>query len=256
MIDLHCHMLPGLDDGACNLEISLEMARMAVADGITVVACTPHIRPGLYHNTGAQILAATDRLRNALQESGIDLQLICGADAHMTVRFTDKLAKREIPTLGGSRYVLVEPPHHVAPIRLEQFFFEILIAGYIPILTHPERLRWIADRYTTIERLSQNGVWIQVTSGSLIGNFGREPRYWAERMLTDGYIHLLATDAHDTRQRAPDLSKGREAAARRVGEREATNMVLTRPKGIIENEPPSNLPLPFGQQSQTSPSMA
>ena len=256
MIDLHCHMLPSLDDGACNLEISLEMARMAVADGVTIVACTPHIRPGIYHNTGAQILAATDQLRDALQESGIDLELICGADAHMTVHFTDKLARREIPTLAGSRYVLVEPPHHIAPIRLEQFFFEILIAGYVPILTHPERLRWIADRYRTIERLSRYGVWMQVTAGSLTGNFGREPRYWAERMLADGHIHLLATDAHDTHRRAPDLSKGWEAAARCIGEREATHMVLTRPRGVIENEPPSNLPLPFGRQSHASPDTA
>ena len=76
MIDLHCHMLPGLDDGACDLETSLEMARMVVADGVTVVACTPHIRPGLYHNTGAQILAATDRLREALQQSRIALELV------------------------------------------------------------------------------------------------------------------------------------------------------------------------------------
>lgn len=256
MIDLHCHMLPGLDDGACDLETSLEMARMAVADGVTVVACTPHIRPGLYHNTGAQILAATDRLREALQQSRIALELVCGADAHMSVRFTEKLAKREIPTLASSRYVLVEPPDHVAPIRLEQFFFEILIAGYMPILTHPERLRWISDRYQTIERLSRYGVWMQITAGSLTGNFGREPRYWAERMLADGHVHLLATDAHDTHRRAPDLSKGREAAARRVGEREATHMVLTRPRGVIENEPPSSLPLPFDQQSPALPGMA
>jgi protein-tyrosine phosphatase len=97
---------------------------------------------------------------------------------------------------------------------------------------------------------------MQITAGSLTGNFGREPRYWAERMLADGHIHLLATDAHDTRRRAPDLSKGWEAAARRIGEREATHMVLTRPKGVIENEPPSNLPLPFGLQSRASPDTA
>jgi protein-tyrosine phosphatase len=256
MIDLHCHMLPGLDDGPCNLEISLEMARMAVADGIILVACTPHICPGLYHNTSAGILAATYCLRDSLRRSGIALDLVCGADAHMDVHFTQKLAKREIPTLAKSRYVLVEPPYHVAPTRMEQFFFKILLAGYIPILTHPERLRWIAERYRTIERLSRYGVWMQITASSLTGNFGREPRYWAERMLDEGHIHILATDAHDTHRRPPDLSKGWEAAARRAGEGEATHMVLTRPRGVIENEPPSNLPLPFGQQSPAVPDMA
>lgn len=256
MIDLHCHMLPGLDDGPCSLEISLEMARIAVADGITVVACTPHILPGLYHNTGAQILAATDCLRDALHRSGIALDLVCGADAHMDVHFTEKLAKREIPTLANSRYVLVEPPYHVAPIRMEQFFFQILAAGYVPILTHPERLRWIAERYQMIERLSRYGVWMQITASSLTGTFGREPHYWAERMLAEGRIHILATDAHDTHRRPPDLSKGWEAAARRAGEDEATHMVLTRPRGVIANEPPSNLPLPFGLRSPAMPDMA
>lgn len=256
MIDLHCHLLPGLDDGATNLEMSLAMAQLAVDDGITVVACTPHIHPGIYHNTGSQILAATDRLREALQQAGIDLRLVSGADAHMTVRFTDKLAKREILTLADSRYVLVEPPYHVAPMRLEQFFFEILASGYVPVLTHPERLRWIADLYPAVQRLIRNGVWMQITAGSLIGQFGREPKYWAERMLANGHVHLIASDAHDPHVRVPNLSSGLEFASRHVGEHEATNMVLTRPWGILDNEPPSNLPLALGQQGSALPGTA
>lgn len=256
MIDLHCHMLPGLDDGPCDLETSLEMARMAVADGVTTVACTSHILPGLYPNTAAGLLVAMDNLRTALRQSNIALDLVCGADAHMDVQFTEKLARREIPTLAGSRYVLVEPPYHVAPIRMEQFFFQILLAGYVPILTHPERLRWISERYSMIERLSRHGVWMQITASSLTGSFGRDPRYWAERMLDEGRVQVLATDAHDTHRRPPNLSKGWQAAATRVGEHEATHLVLTRPRGVIENEPPSNLPLPFGLQSTALPDMA
>ncbi len=139
---------------------------------------------------------------------------------------------------------------------MEQFFFEILLAGYVPILTHPERLRWISEQYSIFERLSRHGVWMQITAGSMTGRFGREPRYWAERMIDEGRVHVLATDAHDTRHRPPDLSKGFEAAARRVGEREATHMVLTRPRGVLENEPPSNLPLPVGLQNTALQDMA
>lgn len=256
MIDLHCHMLPGLDDGANDLETSLEMARMAIADGVTTVACTSHILPGLYPNTAAKLLAATDNLRAALRRSGIALDIVCGADAHMDVQFTQKLARHEIPTIADSRYVLVEPPHHVAPIRMEQFFFEILLAGYVPILTHPERLRWISEQYRVFERLSRHGVWMQITASSLTGRFGREPLYWAERMLAEGRVHVIATDAHDTHRRPPDLSKGWEAAARRAGEHEATHMVLTRPRGVLANEPPSNLPLPADLQRPALPTMA
>ena len=256
MIDLHCHILPGLDDGPRDLETSLEMARMAVADGITTIACTSHILPGLYPYTAAKLLAATDHLRCALHQSDITLDLVCGADAHMDLQFAQKLSRREIPTIADSRYVLVEPPYHVAPIRMEQFFFEILLAGYVPILTHPERLRWVSERYPIFERLARRGVWMQITAGSLTGRFGREPRYWAERMIDEGRVHVIATDAHDTRHRPPDLSKGFEAAARRVGGREATNMVLTRPRGVLENEPPSSLPLPVGLQNTALQDMA
>lgn len=253
MIDLHCHILPGLDDGPRNLEISLKMARIAAADGVKAIACTSHIFPGLYDNTAAKLIAATDELRNALQQSGVTLDLVCGADAHMDVQFTQKLAEREIPTLAHSRYVLIEPPYHVAPIRMEQFFFQVLLAGYVPILTHPERLRWISERYGVIEHLSHHGVWMQITASSLTGRFGREPRYWAERMLCEGRVHVIATDAHDTHNRPPDLSLGWEAAAKRVGDREATHMVLTRPRGVLDNEPPSDLPVPFGLQSVALP---
>jgi protein-tyrosine phosphatase len=245
MIDLHCHLLPGLDDGPPDLETALQMARLAVADGVEVAACTPHILPGVYHNTGPQILAATNALRRALADAGIRLELISGADAHMTPAFVSKLDAGEILTLGQSRYVLIELPRHVAPIRMEAFFFDILDAGYVPILTHPERLIWICDRYTMIERLAFSGVWMQITAGSLTGRFGSRARYWAERMLAEGIVHILASDAHDALRRPPDLSRGWEAAARWVGHCQATHLVSTRPRGVIKNEAPSNLPLPF-----------
>lgn len=166
MIDLHCHILYGLDDGASDLNVSLEMARMLVDDGVEAVACTPHILPGLYHNDSDDIRAAVDRLRLALIQRDIRLDVVSGSDAHMTPDFVAKLKSGRILPLADSRYVLVEPPHHVAPARLEQFFFEILVAGYVPILTHPERLTWINSRYATIQRLARAGVWMQITAGS------------------------------------------------------------------------------------------
>ena len=244
LIDLHCHLLPGLDDGARDLSVALNMARIAAADGIETIVCTPHILPGLYHNTGPCIRSATNELRIALAEANIAIDLLSGSDAHMTTRFAEKLAAGEILPLAKSRYVLVEPPHHVAPLQLQAFFLELLFVGYVPVLTHPERLTWIGSGYSTIKRLARSGVWMQITSDSLVGKFGRQPRYWAERMLAEGLVHLLASDAHDVHNRPPILSAGRQAVARRLGEREATNLVSTRPRGVIENEAPSRLPLP------------
>jgi protein-tyrosine phosphatase len=201
VIDLHCHLLPGVDDGAPNLSVSLTMARAAVAQGVTVVACTPHILPGVYHNYGPDIRTATKHLQDALDREGIPLQLTTGADVHMAPNFVAGLRSGEFLTLTDSRYVLVEPPHHVAPPKLEDFFFNLVTAGYVPILTHPERLSWVPSRYDTIKKLVQTGVWMQVTAGSFTGAFGRTALYWAERLLDEGCVHLIASDAHDAERR-------------------------------------------------------
>jgi protein-tyrosine phosphatase len=220
------------------------MARASVADGVSVLACTPHILPGLYHNTGPQIRSAMLQLQRALGQEGIPLRLVPGADVHIVPDLVEGLRSGRILSLADSRYVLVEPPHHTAPPQLEHFFFGLLVAGFVPILTHPERLTWVPQRYDAIQRLVRAGVWMQITSGSLAGAFGRNAQYWAHRMLDEGCVHILATDAHDTERRPPDLSRGRDLAARRVGDVEAEHLVLTRPGGVIANELPSNLPLP------------
>jgi protein-tyrosine phosphatase len=244
VIDLHCHILPGIDDGAPDLSMSLQMAKAFVDDGVTHVACTPHILPGVYHNSGPQIRQAVQELQLALDHYGIPLRLVTGADNHVVADFVGGLQRGHLLALADTRYVLVEPPHHVPPPRLEDLFFNIMAAGFVPILTHPERLSWIKLHYDSIERLSHAGVWMQITAGSLAGAFGKNARYWAERMLDEGRVHILATDAHDTSRRPPNLGVGRDLAAARVGASEAEHLVWTRPRGVLGNVAPSGLPAP------------
>jgi protein-tyrosine phosphatase len=242
MIDLHCHMLPGIDDGAPDLAVALAMARCAVADGIEISACTPHIYPGLYDNHKSGIEAAVRQLQAQLVAEGIPLRLTIGADTHLTPTLIADLRAGNIPTLGGSRYFLLEPPHHVAPPRFEESVFQLLAAGYVPVITHPERLSWIETHYEIFGRLSHSGAWMQLTAGSLTGRFGRRPKYWAERMLDEGLVDILATDAHHVHKRPPLLAEGRDAAEMRVGAVEAGHMVRTRPRGILANAAPQSLP--------------
>ena len=244
MIDLHCHILPGIDDGAADLAVSVAMARAFVADGVSVVACTPHILPGLYSNSGPEIRKAMARLQQALDGDGIPLRLVTGADNHIVPSFVAELRSGHLLSLADTRYVLVEPPHHIPPPRMEDLFFSLLVAGYVPILTHPERLTWIKTHYAAVQRLARSGVWMQITAGSLAGAFGRNARYWSERMLDEGCVHILATDAHDVDRRPPNLSLGRELAAKRVGDLEAQNLVETRPAGVLRNDLPGHLSLP------------
>lgn len=246
MIDLHCHLLPGIDDGAPNLAVALSMAKAQARDGVTVVACTPHILPGIYHNSGPQIRAAVAALQQGLHKAHIPLQLVCGADNHIRPDFIAALRNGHLLSLADSRYVLVEPPHHIAPPRLEELFFDLLTAGFVPVLTHPERLGWIKAHYAIITRLALSGVWMQVTAGSLTGAFGKNAQYWAERMLGEGKVHLLATDAHDIERRPPNLQAGRQRAADLLGALEAEHLVVTRPIGVLQNTAPASLPAPLG----------
>lgn len=225
--------------------MSLAMAGAAVAQGITVLACTPHILPGLYHNTGPAIRQATQELQEALDQNGIPLQLATGADVHMAPDFIAGLRSGHLLSLADSRYVLVEPPHHTAPPQLEDFFFNLTIAGYVPVLTHPERLSWVPSRYETIKKLVRAGVWMQITAGSFTGAFGRNALYWAEKMLDDGCVHFVASDAHDIERRPVNLAAGRDCLAKRVGAEEAQRLVLTRPLAILRDEAPSSVPGPL-----------
>lgn len=242
MIDLHCHLLPGIDDGASALAVALDMARIAVADGITVIACTPHIYPGMYDNNGPAIRQAVAALQTHLEAAGVALQLTCGADIHIAPDLVASLRAGQAPTLHDSRYFLLEPPHHVAPPRLEETVFQFMAAGYVPIITHPERLSWIEDRYPTFVELARQGAWLQVTAGSLTGRFGSAAQYWGERLLDEGWVHLLATDAHGVERRPPLLAEGRRAAERWVGAEEAGHLVQTRPQGILNHSDPDRLP--------------
>jgi protein-tyrosine phosphatase len=245
MIDLHSHILPGVDDGSPDLETSLAMARMAVDEGIKVMACTPHFMPGMHNNRVADIQTRIDTLNGALIAANIDLPLVMGGDNHIRPDFSAALINKNIPTIHNSRYVLFEPPHVMMPPRLSELLFAILGAGYVPIVTHPERLSWIEQNYPSILRLAESGIWMQVTAGSLTGRFGPRPQYWAQRMLQDGVVHILATDAHNLGSRPPKMSKALAMAAAELGPQEAHHIVVSRPHSVLINlAPEKTIPLP------------
>jgi protein-tyrosine phosphatase len=242
LIDLHSHILPGVDDGATDIEVSLAMARMAVADGIEVMACTPHFMPGLYDNQSDDIRQRISILNQRFYDEGIDLALVVGCDAHIRPDFVDCLRQGQVLTLHDSRYVLFEPSHAVMPRRLDELLFNVSMAGFVPILTHPERFKWIENNYEVFVQLAQAGVWMQITAGSLTGRFGKRSQYWAKRMLAEGLVSILATDAHNVKSRPPLLSEAFRVAEAEVGLDEATHLVVTRPGCILENLSDEHVP--------------
>lgn len=241
MIDLHSHILPGIDDGAASLDISLQMARLAVADGIHTMACTPHIYPGLYMNDKHGIAQACAALQAELDQRGIGLRLVTGADVHLVPDLLAGLREGRVPTLNGSRYLLLEPSHHVVPPRLAQSVFQLVAAGYTPVITHPERLTWVETHYPVLVGLIRQGAWMQVTAGALTGMFGPRAQYWGERFIGEGHTHILASDAHSIRRRIPCLSQGLAVAERLLGPAEAARLVGERAQAILDDRPASEV---------------
>lgn len=247
MIDLHSHILPGIDDGADTLETALEMARIAVAEGTEILACTPHIVRGVYDNSSSNIMPAIAELQRALDDNGIDLRLISGADVHVRADLLKLLQSKEIPTLDGSNYFLFEPPHHVCPPNIAALAGMLLSAGYVPVLTHPERLSWIERDYKIITDLDDMGVAMQITAQSLTGGFGSGVERWALRMLDEGRIDIIASDAHSPKHRPPGLQKAHALITKSIGAEAADQMVLHNPRRMLNSEPlpPKERPKPI-----------
>ena len=245
MIDLHCHILPAICDGSPDIDTSLKMAKIAVNDGITIQACTPHIYPGLYNNNAINIQVALKNLQSLLDTESIALKLVMGADVHLVPEVVDGLTSKRIPTLNDSRYFLLEPSHHVSVPRFLEQINKFIKAGYIPLITHPERLKWLSnDSYNEFIMAAKMGAWIQLTAGAIEGRFGKKAKNWANKFLEDGVVHIIASDAHNIRNRPPVLSKALLLAKKIVGEEEANRMVNDRAKGVLDNLPPEDIIMP------------
>ena len=225
MIDLHSHILPGVDDGSVDINMSIEMARIAVSDGITVMACTPHFMPGVYETAYEQMSCGRRTIAaNSLVNEGLGLKLVTGGDLHVSPDMPEKLASKQLPTLGNTRYFLFEPPHHILPPNLVKFGQRLMSKGFIPIVTHPERLTWIEKHYDVICEMDEIGMPIQLTARSVTGEFGRRPKYWSDRMLEEGRVDIIASDAHNITSRPPGLSKARDFVFERFGQETSANL--------------------------------
>jgi protein-tyrosine phosphatase len=242
VIDLHSHVLHGLDDGAASLEESLDIARAAVEDGITGLAATPHVRDD-YPTSVAAMGAAVAELRAALAAGPIPLELHTGGEVAL-----DRL--RLLPAdelrgfaLAGSRYLLVEFPYHGWPLDLAMRLFELQAAGLVPVLAHPERNADVMAAPERLEELVASGALVQVTAASLDGRLGRRTQRSGLELVRRGLAHLVASDAHAPWLRAIGMS----AAAAAVGDdRMAQRLTVDVPAAIVADReiPPLTRPAP------------
>jgi len=232
MIDLHCHMLPGIDDGAQNLDEALDLAHAAVANGIKRCVLTPHMHEGRYHNDRSSLQPHLLQFREVLAATGIDLEIGLAAEVRVGFEILSWLKAGEIPFLGqhdGRDVLLLELPHDQIPPGADKLTARLIADGVQPLIAHPERNKHVIRKLDAIKPFIDMGCLLQVTSGSVTGAFGPPVQQRAHEMLERGWVHILATDAHNINWRPPNLAEGRQAAAKIVGEEESWALVSDRP---------------------------
>lgn len=233
-VDIHCHMLPGLDDGAVNLGVSLAMAEMAVADGIRAVIATPHQLGNYSRNRGETIRAYVSRFQRELDHRGIPMRVLPGADVRIEPDMIQGVLAGDVISLADHRrHVLLELPHELY-MPLEGLLEGLRSAGMVGILSHPERNQGILREPQVVEGLVEAGCLMQVTAGSLVGSFGPEIQGFSEWLLREGMVHFLATDAHGTANRRPLLSRAYCRAVELVGEQTARELCCLNPATVAE----------------------
>jgi protein-tyrosine phosphatase len=248
MIDIHHHLLPGLDDGARSLDISLAMVEMAIADGITHIACTPHASHHYFFNperNAALFAELQDAVSRKFGEQAITLGL--GCDFHLMFDNIEDAQRHPTRyTMNGHNYLLVEFPDSSISPNTAQTFYQLSLSGMTPIITHPERNLILARQPDRMLEWLKAGALIQVTASSLTGRFGPTAEQAARWLLDHQWVHFLATDAHNTESRPPQLRPAFDLVAEQYDRATAERLCIANPRAAFYGDalPPQPEPAP------------
>ncbi len=232
-IDIHCHILPGMDDGPATLEESVKMLEIAKSDGVTRIFATPHILDGLYSCKGREIISSVEGLRKHLPGS---LELFWGADVRIAPDLTKRVESGDILTLNGSGYLLLELPASFVPPHLDSFIFDLRHKGITPVITHPERHLRLMHDSAGLGGFRDRGAMCQITAMSLTGGFGREIMLASLTMIEKGLADIVASDAHNSGTRPPILSKAYREVKKHFGDETADRLFFKNPGKILADK--------------------
>ncbi|WP_415890404.1 tyrosine-protein phosphatase [Neptuniibacter sp. SY11_33] len=236
MIDLHCHLLPSIDDGASSVEEALSLARMAVADGITHMVFTPHVHPGRYENNAQTIQPVFEGFQRTLIEHDIQLSVKPAGEVRLSVEVLTMFAAGKLPFLGeweGKKVMLLELPHSHVPPGTDNLVKWLLDRNVLPMIAHPERNKGFHSDSRKLAPFIEMGCLFQLTAMSVTGEFGKPAEELSVKMLENGWATVIASDAHNASHRPPVLSNAVKVAAQLIGETEARRLVWGNPARII-----------------------
>jgi protein-tyrosine phosphatase len=234
--DIHCHLLPGIDDGPEDWEASLAMARMAVAQGIRTIVATPHQLGSYEKNTAGQILHLTAEAQRRIHEASLPLTILPGADVRIQENLPELVESRQVLTLGDrNAYLLMELPHEQI-LPMGRLIYELQGRGVTGILSHPERNGYLQKNPEVLRPWVQQGCLVQVTAGSITGWFGRQAKQLSRWLFRENLVHLVATDAHDITRRPPEWRQAFDHVCRYSGRAQAKKVFLENPQAMVRGE--------------------
>ncbi len=231
MIDIHCHLLPALDDGPATVEASLNMCRIACLDGIRKIVATPHIN----EKFTPSLTDIESGIAQIMKEAGGDIEVLPGSDVLLSPFTKELIGKEKVVPLNIKNYLLIELPDTFSGEVMERELLSVQQKGFRVIVTHPERQEIFSYRMDFLENLVKKGCLVQVTSSSITGKFGRKVQGLTRTLFRKGLVHVIATDAHSDRYRKPKLSEAVDTAKRWIG-KDAELMVTSIPEKIIKGE--------------------
>jgi protein-tyrosine phosphatase len=245
MVDIHSHILPGLDDGSRSWEMTLEMCRLAIADGITHIVATPHADETYEYNPHR----VRDLVAELSHKVGDGLAIDVGCDFHLSFEnIEDAIVHPQRYTIACKQYLLVELSEYGIPLQIGEIFRRLQAVGTVPIITHPERNSILQRRPERVLEWVDLGCLVQVTASAVTGMWGDTARRISMWLLENDAVHVLASDAHDDKYRKPILSEARDAVSRRFGANLARELVRDNPEAIVRG---GMLPFPRAAQRWT-----
>jgi protein-tyrosine phosphatase len=243
MIDIHCHLLPGIDDGPATTEDALALARALVDDGVQHAVCTPHVFPGRFDNQRSSIAADFARFEAALAREGIDLPVMWAGEVRLTPEVLDLLARDELPFLGqvqDCRTLLLELPDGQIPIGAGRFVARLTAQAIRPVIVHPERNRAVMEDPERLRPFVQDGCFVQVTAASITGHFGECAQRATQYMLDRGWVHAVASDSHNLAGRRPRMREAAQWLGEHYGELVMRALTVLGPAGLCRHNEAAN----------------
>lgn len=234
LIDIHCHIVPGVDDGARNLEEAARMLQQEYRNGVTAVIMTPHYRRGMFETPQEEIEKQYLKIWQMAQRSRSGMKVYLGCECHTSRELVEELKKGERPTLAGSRYVLTEfsSLHEFDVLRRQ--IYELVAAGYIPIVAHAERYPCLLRDKNRVEELRALGAEIQLTASSVLGDEGWREKHFCRELLKKRWANYIASDAHDLKHRGVNLQQCAEFLTKTFGQRYTEQLMIRNPMKIIK----------------------